>query len=180
MKNILILVDMQTGFTQCPQTNKLVMKIKNLLSLNLFDIVIATQFMNYKNSVYEKLMGWKSLQSDADRSIRSELIPYINEVVYKSVYTCVSSSFIQRICQLNGGTYPKELFITGVDTDSCVLKTASDLFENNIRPIVLTEYCQSNGGQEFHEAGILCMKRLIGEKQLTDIKITATTNISDL
>lgn len=178
MKNILILVDMQNGFTRYPQTEDLSKRIENMLSLNLFDEVVATQFMNYDNSIYEQLMSWQRLKSNEDRTIRAELQPYINEVFPKSVYTCVSSNFIQRICQLNDGIYPRKLFIAGADTDCCVLKIAVDLFENNIRPIVLTTYCHSNGGEEFHKSGILCMKRLIGDKQLADITLTATSDVS--
>lgn len=64
------------------------------------------------------------------------------------------------------GIFPEKLFVAGADTDCCVLKIAADLFENNIRPVVLTNYFDSNGGSESHLAGITCMKRLIGEKQL--------------
>lgn len=178
MKNILILINMQNGFTEHPQTKSLSKKIKNMLALNLFDEVVATYFMNYDNSIYEKLMNWERLKSDEDRAIPSELQPYIDEGFPKNLYSCVSPNFLQMICQLNDGTYPEKLFVAGVDTDCCVLKMAVDLFENNIRPIVLTDYCYSNGGEEFHKAGLSCMKRLIGDKQLPDITLTETSDIS--
>ena len=60
----------------------------------------------------------------------------------------------------------KEVHLAGVDTDCCVLKTAVDLFEENIRPIVLTEYCASDGGVESQKAGIKVLERLIGTEQL--------------
>lgn len=180
MKNILILVDMQNGFTEHPQTKNLSKKIKNMLSLNLFDEVVATYFMNYNNSIYKQLMNWERLKSNEDRAIVSELQPYIDKDFPKNLYSCVSPNFIQMLCQLNDGIYPTKLFIAGVDTDSCVLKMAVDLFENNIRPIVFTSYCYSNGGEEYHKSGIMCMKRLIGDKQLVDINLTATSDISVL
>ena len=82
MKNILILVDMQNGFTRYPQTEDLSKRIENMLSLNLFDEVVATQFMNYDNSIYEQLMSWQRLKSNEDRTIRAELQPYINEKAF--------------------------------------------------------------------------------------------------
>lgn len=176
MKNILILVDMQNGFTKCQQTNDLTKKIESILCL--FDEVIATQYINYDNSIYENLMSWSQLKNDDEIAIRAELQPYITEVFPKSLYTCVSPNFIQRLCQLNDGSYPTKIFIAGVDTDCCVLKIATDLFESNIRPIVLTEYCHSNGGEEFHQSGILCMKRLLGDKQLVDAILTANSDIN--
>ena len=54
---------------------------------------------------------------------------------------------------------------------------ATALFECSIRPIVLTKYCASNGGAESHNAGITCMKRLIGEKQLIHEEITSIEDL---
>ena len=45
---------------------------------------------------------------------------------------------------------------------------------------MLTSYCASNGGDKSHEAGVLCMKRLIGKGQLVDIEIDITTNINEI
>lgn len=180
MKNILIIIDMQNGFTKHPQTEGLTQRIADMLALNLFDKVIATQFINHDDSVYEKFINWRRLKKVHDRAIRPEILPYIDEIVQKNVYTCISVDFLQRLCQLNDGNYPKKLFIVGVDTDCCVLKVAVDLFEHNIRPVVLTSYCSSNSGKESHEAGILCMKKLIGEKQLTDIILQSGSDISEL
>jgi nicotinamidase-related amidase len=89
----------------------------------------------------------------------------------------VNPNFIQRLCQLNGGEFPECVFIVGIDTDCCVLSIATALFETNIRPIVLTGYCASNGGMESHDAGIQCMKRLIGERQLMEKEILSIEDL---
>ncbi len=72
---------------------------------------------------------------------------------------------------MNNGAYPEKIFITGADTDCCVLTIATALFEHNIKPVVLTRYRDSNGGSVSHEAGTACMTRLIGEEQLVDKEI---------
>ncbi|MGP1405039.1 hypothetical protein [Filifactor alocis] len=108
MKNILILIDMQNGFTEHPQTKSLSKKIENMFSLNLFDEVVTTYFMNYNNSIYEQLINWERLKSNEDRAIISELQPYIDEVFPKNLYSCVSPNFIQMLYQLNDGVYPKK------------------------------------------------------------------------
>lgn len=166
MKNILIIVDVQNGFARHEQTKDMSEKIMGLLEQRLFDHVIATKFLNFDNSIYEQLFNWKRLKTDDDTELCGNLGQYADAVFEKTVYTCVNPHFLQRLCQLNDGKYPKQVFVCGIDTDCCVLKVATDLFENNIRPIVLTDYCASNGGTESHNAGILCLKRLIGEKQL--------------
>lgn len=180
MKKILILVDMQNGFTRYPQTKDLAERIKGLLEKKLFDVVIATQFINEKNSIYEKIFNWHRLENEEERSLFPTLVPYLDEVVTKYVYTCISPNFLQRLCQLNDGKYPEQIFVAGADTDCCVLKIATDLFEHNIRPVVLTRYCDSNGGEAFHQAGILCMKRLIGEHQLRDNEILSVQDLESL
>lgn len=177
MKNILLIVDMQSGFINSAQTEKVNNKIKNLLELNIFDSVVATRFLNDTDSIYEQLFGWKHLESEDERAIDSGYEKYIDYVFDKYIYNCVNANFIQKLCQLNDGKYPEKIFVVGVDTDCCVLTIATGLFENNIRPIVLTNYCDSNGGPDSHKAGLLCMKRLIGEKQLCDIDITSNTKL---
>ena len=180
MKQILLVVDMQNGFAENEQTIQLTKKIGELLALNIFDVVIATRFLNGDNSIYEKLFGWKRLKSDDERAIVSGYEESIDYVFDKYIYNCVNSSFIQKVCQLNDGEYPERLYIVGADTDCCVLTIATGLFENNIRPIVLTNYCASNGGQDFHNAGLLCMKRLIGEKQLIAMQINTKDDLRNI
>lgn len=169
MKNILIVVDMQKGFVECEQPMQLTNRVTELLKKNIFDAVIATRFLNDKNSIYEKIFNWKHLESEDERAIPKEIMEHVDYVADKYIYNCVNASFIQRLCQLNGGEYPEKVFIVGVDTDCCVLTIATSLYENNIRPIVLTHYVDSSGGKESNEAGLLCMKRLIGENQLSDV-----------
>lgn len=180
MKNILVLVDMQDGFSRYEQTKKLGERIETLLETRAFDYVVATKFLNYENSIYEKLFDWHRLKTDEDRKLCRDFEKYADYIFEKTVYTCVNSHFLQRICQLNDGVYPEKLFVAGADTDCCVLKIATDLFENNIRPIILTHYCDSNGGPESHLAGVICMKRLIGEKQLYSGEITSSQDLTIL
>lgn len=168
MKNTLIVVDMQKGFTISEQTVYLKEKIMCLLEQRIFDCVVATRFINKDNSVYERLLSWNQLKLNEEYALIEGLDKYVDYIEDKDIYTCVNGDFVRRLCELNEGEYPEYVFIAGVDTDCCVLKIAVDLFEQNIRPIVLTNYCASNGGVESHKAGLLCMKRLIGAKQLKD------------
>lgn len=168
MKNILLIIDMQNGFLESEHTKNLTQKIEELLKSNAFDVIIGTRFLNAPNSIYEKLFHWKKLESEAETAIPESLLKHMDYVEDKFIYNCVHTSFLQRLCQLNDGQLPTQVYLAGVDTDCCVLSIATSLFEHNIRPVVLTKYCASNGGIESHNAGILCMKRLIGEEQLVD------------
>lgn len=180
MKKILLVVDMQNGFARCDRTIQLTKKIGGLLESGIFDIVVATRFLNGDNSIYEQLFGWIRLKTEEERALATGYAEHIDYVFDKYIYNCVNTNFIQNLCQLNGGEYPDRMFIVGADTDCCVLTIATSLFENNIRPIVLTNYCDSNGGADSHRAGLLCMKRLIGAKQLVDVEIDKDTDLYSL
>lgn len=180
MKNILLVVDMQNGFARREQTTALIGKIKTLLQQEVFDVVVATRFLNSDNSIYEQLIGWNKLKTENEREIIPSIYEHVDYVFDKSIYNCVNCNFLQKICQLNDGEFPKKIFIVGADTDCCVLTIATGLFECNIRPVVLTKYCNSNGGPESHQAGLICMRRLIGEKQLIDYEINVNTDLKNI
>lgn len=162
MKNILIVVDLQNGFTAREGTNRLVEKVADLLKRNIFDVVFATKFMNPPGGRYERFLGWHRLQTEQEQAIREELMPYITCVVEKQTYNCISDEFLAQLKTYNGGTLPSVVYVLGADTDCCVQTIAVSLFEHDIRPIVLQAYCASNGGQVSHEAGLTTLKRTIG------------------
>ena len=180
MKNIVIVVDMQNGFARYEQTKKLTERIIDLLDRNIFDSVVATRFLNDDNSIYEKLFDWHRLKTVEEQMINPQILKHADCIFDKYVYNCVTPTFIQKLCQLNDGVYPEKVFVVGVDTDCCVMTIATSLFENNIRPVVLTHYCDSNGGPDSHKAGLLCMKRLIGQGQMVDIEIMTKDNIKGI
>lgn len=93
---------------------------------------------------------------------------YVDLIVEKSIYTCINQNFIHRLSQMNDGDIPREIYIAGLDTEVCVLRIATALFEYNIRPVVLASYCASNGGLNSHEAGIRALERLIGKEQIIE------------
>lgn len=58
-----------------------------------------------------------------------------------------------------------EIHLCGFDTDACIYKTAMDLIEHNVRPVILSEYCGSES-EEYHQAGMLLLERNIGRENI--------------
>ena len=58
--------------------------------------------------------------------------------------------------------------VIGADTDACVLSTMFNLWDNNIKPTLLTDYCISSGGQEYHECALKLMMRQFGPRCVID------------
>lgn len=178
MKKILIIVDVQNGFCRYEQTKKIANRIATLSNSDLFDKIIATRFHNKEGSQYTKFLNWHGLISSPDIDIVEGVKSDI--VIDKWIYTCVNNEFISLLKDLNDGIEPTHVFICGVDTDCCVLKISTDLFERGIMPVVLIDYCDSNGGLESHEAGILVMKRLIGKKSLYEGNINDKKTLDNI
>lgn len=175
MKNILIVVDIQNGFNRYEQTHILADKIVKLTNSGIFDSVIATRFRNREGSQYTNILNWHRLIDSPDIDLVNGI--RADNVIDKWVYTCITDEFMTLLKKLNDGEMPTHIFICGADTDCCVLKTATDIFEQGLMPIVLTEYCDSNGGPKSHEAGLLVMSRLIGKKCIVSDNITAKTDL---
>lgn len=147
---ILILVNVQKGFVH--ESNPLIGRITSLLKSKIFDKVIATKFVNSD--------GGK------DCELVEGVEQYADCVIEKSVYSCVSSALLQQLRDWNEGSLPEDVYLAGVDLDGCVLKTALDLFEQSVRPVVLTWYCGSSGGPSVEQAALLCLERSLGKNQI--------------
>ena len=123
---------------------------------------IFTRFLNMEGSPFETLMGWQELRSGPDTDIADELADVAHTVVDKNFYSAFTNEF-RRLAALEDW---KTLLICGIATESCVAKTAVDAFEQNLRPIVVSDACASDAGDEAHQAGLLVLRRFIGKEQI--------------
>lgn len=173
MKKILILVDMQKGFLpgETPRITDLIARTKQLINLDagIFDCVIATQYVG-PNKMMRRAFYWDLYPGQEDIEFFDELeIPKLADYQVQTVnYSCVSPGFLQQLFTINDGKMPEAVFVCGAETEASVLKTAADLFECGIQPIVLIDYCWSNGGVEAHLAGKTCLSQLIGDSFIWD------------
>lgn len=178
MKKILIIVDMQNGFNRYEQMHILANKIISLSKSEIFDTIIATRFLNKESSQYARILNWHRLENSPDIDL-IQGIKY-DYVVDKNIYTCINDKFIDFLKDINDKEFPRYVFVCGADTDCCVLKIATDLFESGIMPFVLTEYCASNGGNNAHNSGITVMSRLIGRRCLVEEKIDSKDKLNKI
>ena len=59
-----------------------------------------------------------------------------------------------------------EIYICGIDTECCILKTAFDLFEDGYNIYVLKDYSACTLGKERHENAIEILERNIGKEYI--------------
>jgi nicotinamidase-related amidase len=170
MNTLLFVVDVQNGFVS-EKTKFVLERITNLLQKNLFDYVAFTQFMNEEPSPYREYLHWRKLSTSDEQEIHPTIKPYVTNIFKKGIYSAINTETMKFIKEHN----IDKVFILGIDTDCCVLKTAVDLFENHIHPIVLAHYSASNGGKVSHDAGVKVLERLIGRHNIFHSEIDSDT-----
>ena len=167
----LLVIDVQNGFVS-PKTEYVVPRILELIEQFKDELIVATKFLNYKESPYVRFMGWERLTASPETDLIPEVENKANLVIEKAIYSACKD----KLCNLLSAKDIDEVYLVGIDTDCCVLKTATDLFERGIRPIVLEHYCASNGGEDSHKAALRVMERTIGRNQIVYGKVYNISN----
>jgi len=171
---LLIVVDMQNGFVN-ERSRRVVQPATSFLRswLDRGGSAIVTRFINPPGSKWEDLLHWKRLREspeiDLVQEIADVITPFVSLgqvlIIDKHSYTSLTQSAIDHI----EAQRARDIYICGIATEACVLKTAVDVFEyKDLRPFVLTDLCASNAGESAHEAGLLLAGRYIGTSQLIE------------
>ena len=180
MKNILLAVDVQNGFVKNPYSEKVLARSEDLLSRNLFDEVIMSRYWNEPGSILSRFMGWNDLCTPESQALRPEIAKFVHHEITKDIYSCMTSEMYDLLRDLNDGEMPGHVFLLGFDTECCVAMTAAEMFESDIRPLVLTRYCGSHDGEKYHNAGLVSMEHLIGPDFLIDGNIKTKKDLEDI
>ncbi|MBP5160439.1 MAG: cysteine hydrolase [Alphaproteobacteria bacterium] len=112
--------------------------------------IFVSQFQNKKSPIL-KLVKWAGYQDD-----NLAFTPAPHAVVFRktgySAYLLEMSAF-------------DEIHLCGCYTDCCIYKTAMDLIEKGIRPVVLKDYCFSRN-KRCHNMGLQLLAHNIGTRNI--------------
>lgn len=153
---VLLVVDLQKEFRDnCGNYERILNYVKgNIANRSKYDLVIALKCSNSEKSSFIKYNVWEEcLNSVEDLEFKPDVI------LSKTSYGLVRYNVLSK-----ENTYD----IIGFDTDACVMKVALDLFDRRYDFRVLTKYCYSSSGREWHEIGIRTMKRLMKDAIIVD------------
>jgi nicotinamidase-related amidase len=94
-------------------------------------------------------------------------LPYADRatVLDKHTYTLFSPEGAALVKE-RGWT---DLYVCGIATESCVLKTVVDAFEHDLTPWLVEDASASHAGKAAHDAGVLVSQRFIGADQIIRI-----------
>jgi len=169
VRPVLVIVDVQNGFAR--DVSRHVVPVIAELADRWQDAghdVVFTRYFNLPGSQYERLFGWTSLQGPPETDIVPELAESAGRataIVDKHIY----SLFTKAGSELVRGHGWTDLYICGIATESCVLKTAADAFERDLTPWIIEDASASHAGAEAHHAGILVARRFIGPNQIVQV-----------
>jgi nicotinamidase-related amidase len=166
---VLVVVDVQNGFVR-GESAHVVPVIADLVRRwqATGGDVVFTRYLNFPGSNFEKLFKWSKLMQAPETDIVPELDPYVEKataVVDKTIYSLFNDEGTDLVRE-HGWT---DLYICGIATESCVLKTAVDAFEVDLTPWFIEDASASHAGRHAHEAGVLVASRFIGPDQIIKV-----------
>ena len=107
-------------------------------------------------------MNWTKFQSVEDQKLFSELQAPNNIEYEHKTYTILNDNLKEFM-----DTYKiTKVFLCGIYTDVCIIKTAMDLFDNNTETFVVQDACNSLHGKKNHDSAIDSLKHILGRKQI--------------
>lgn len=158
-------VDLQEGF-RCDEmvSDEYVRHVSAFVRSLPPEKVILTKFINHPDSAFVRFRQWdEMMQGDEATKLFGDLEDGDFRVIEKSGY----SDLVPAVLEVIHAQEASEVVIFGVDTEQCVLKTALDVFEAGLRPIVLSDMCTSSYGKKWHDTGVELLGILLGSEQVT-------------
>ena len=163
MKRLLIIIDVQHGFIN-DNTVGVIDKIIAAKNCLHYDKCVFTKYLNCDESNFVRFINWDHLKSTEEQRL---VLPVGSDdaVFEKASYSALTDEFVAF---LKEGEYDSA-YLCGIETDSCVLATAYDLFDFGVKPIILIDCCASAGGEGFHSAAKVIMRRSFGSANVNDL-----------
>jgi nicotinamidase-related amidase len=160
MENLLLIIDMQEGFRY--QESEII--LPNLLKLKKFfnGKIVFSKFVNDKDSLFEKQLNWIKFQNKNDQKLFSELQSANNVEFQHNTYTVLNDKLKEFI----DTNKIAKVYLAGIYTDVCIIKTAMDLFDQDILTFVIEDACNSLHGKNNHDSAIDSLKHILGKKQI--------------
>lgn len=155
--NVLLVVDLCPRFKEKGRGShfKRITKFAREAKQNGYDLVYATVCKNTPKSPFFRYNSWIQHVDEIDKLEFNYDALFVKE----SYGLNQSSNGVSDYSKLNKDYHYD---IIGYDTEGCVLKVATDMFDRGFDFSVLTQYCFSSGGRKFHKIGLAVMRRLLG------------------
>lgn len=159
MNKLLLVIDLQNDFIN-ENSKYVVDRIKELIQSKEYKNIIFTKFINNYKSKWYKELNYKGCLTKEGQNIPIDTQDY--KVIEKEIYSSLNEGLKKYI----DDNHIEEIYLCGIDTECCVLKTALDLFESNYNVYVLKDYCACTHGMQKHDSALETMARCIGKNRI--------------
>ena len=161
MNTLLLIIDMQKAFIN-ENTKHIIPKIEEKKKKKTYKNIVFTRFINTPESIYVKDLKYNGcIGNDKELVIDN----YNYKVIDKKIYTALNTDLKNYIIENN----IDKIYLCGIDTECCILKTALDLFESEYDVYILKNYCASMFGNEHHSNALKILERNIGKNRVGGI-----------
>ena len=166
--DVLLVIDMQEGF-RYKESEKILGKIQNLCK-KIHPYCYFSRFKDRENSNIEKHTRWKKFQKKKAWPLMEELQKFAtnDRIVDHYTYTVLTSQMEEIFNKKNIET----VYLAGVYTDVCIIKTAMDLIDHEFRVKVIEDACASLHGTKSHKQAINSLKHIIGKENIINSRAT--------
>lgn len=150
----LLVIDVQYGFMH-KGADRVVEPIAALAKSWPADKLFYLKYRNYPGSLYTKHLDWHEFITSEETAIVTDvLVP--DAKVFDHFGYRPPDELITQLKKFSS------VGICGADTDACVMSAVFALWDAEIRPLILADYCASSGGEQFHRAALDLMLRQFG------------------
>lgn len=132
--------------------------IERLVRDTKFYYIVATRFVNTKDSPHYKFIGWDGMMGAKSQELAPLVKDLADRVFDRSINSCFTEEFKEFLMEEG----IEKLYFVGMDTDCCIMKSAFDAFDMKIPFQVLTSACASRGGESMHSAAWRIIQRNLG------------------
>ncbi|APC91766.1 MULTISPECIES: isochorismatase family protein [Francisella] len=160
MSKLLVVIDMQKGF-DCTEARAVIANLNK--SYSYFDNVSFAIFENRKNSLFETQLKWVDFQNEEDRRLIDGVeVPENAYFTKHHNYTVYNDELKALIRKLK----PTEIYLGGLFSDVCLLKTSMDMFDDGIVPYIIKDLSGSPHGIVAQEVAFAAMKEGLGDDRI--------------
>jgi nicotinamidase-related amidase len=160
-RRALLIIDVQRAFLN-EHTQHIASLIRQHLEAHSheYNLIAFTVFQNREDSLFHTWHGYKGCMGSPDTDIAGELAEFATpeNVFSKAGFSALSSLELLDILRTQR---IGSVSLAGLDTDACILATAMDAMDHNIRPRVLLHLCASSAGPEGHRQGLEILGRSV-------------------
>ncbi len=159
---LLLIIDAQEGFMNEENrkiTNDIIEHVKN----EEYNLIIATRFINKIDSLYNKDSYRREITM---LSSKAKLVEGIGELaditIMKSTYTALTTD-LDKLLKKNE---VKEVYLSGFNIESSIIATAFGLFDEDVKPIILSKLCGTMREDTFKQNALMILGNTIGKDNI--------------